>query len=64
MIPKRLFEYFKQDFPWYVSMVVKFRANREEGGIDIFLNDGVKLNYQKDKNGFILKGGGFHGDSA
>ena len=63
MISKRLFEHFKKDFPWYIPNISKYKANKD-GGIDIYLVDGVVLNYQNDKNGFILKGGGYNKSSG
>ncbi len=62
MIPKRLYESFKTNFPWFVDHVKKYKGNKETGGIDIFMDDGSVLNYQMNRTGWLLKRGGFHDD--
>ena len=57
MLPKQLLEQFKKDFPWFADKVVKYKGNRKEGGVDIFLEDGTVLNYRKEKNDWLLKRG-------
>lgn len=61
MTPKRMYEHFQDQFPWFVSKVDKFRVNKREGGIDIFMNDGSVLNYQYGRDGWILKKGVHNG---
>lgn len=54
MAPKHMYEIFKQEFPWFVPNVVKFSQNRKDGGIDIYLDNQVILNFQANRNGWIL----------
>ena len=58
MTPKHTYEIFMKEFPWFVPNVVKYRANRKEGGIDIFLDNNTILNFQHSRTGWILKRGG------
>ncbi len=55
MTPKRLFETFKREFPWFETNIVKYQANRSEGGIDIWMDTNVILNFQINKTGWVLK---------
>ena len=56
MLPKILYERFKQEFPWFAESSVKYMGNRKDGGIDIYLKDGTVLNFQyTDRNSWILK---------
>lgn len=54
MTPKHMYEIFKQEFPWFVPNVEKFNQNRKDGGIDIHLDNQVVLNFQVNRNGWIL----------
>lgn len=57
MTPKHLYEIFKKEFPWFVPNVVKYKANRDEGGIDVYLDTNSILHFQVSKTGWILKRG-------
>ena len=46
MTAKKLFDIFKQVFPWMVEDVEEYSANRKDGGIDIRMETGVTLNFQ------------------
>ena len=56
MTPKRQYEIFKEQFNWFTNHVVSYKANRNEGGIDISLDTGEILNFkiEKDKS-WILR---------
>lgn len=54
MTPKTLCSEFEKKFPWFVSQVVKYKANREVGGIDIYLDNGEILNYQQTRKAWSL----------
>lgn len=61
MTPMALYSKFKKLFPWFEQHIVKYKGNRKEGGIDIFLDDGQVMNFQEDsskKNQWILKRSG------
>lgn len=60
MTPKSLFEHFKVQFPWFVPNVDKFKGNKSEGGIDIYMTDGTVLNYQYSRTGWLLQKGVHH----
>lgn len=56
MTAKRLYENFCRLFGWFVPHVTKFKENRTDGGIDIFLDTGEVMNFQADKSyGWILR---------
>lgn len=56
MLPKTLYDKFKRQFPWFAETAEKYTANREDGGIDIYLKDGTILNFQfTDRNEWVLK---------
>lgn len=57
MTTKHMYEIFAKEFPWFVPNVVKYQANRKEGGIDIFLDSHSTLNFQLSRTGWILKRG-------
>ena len=58
MSPKRLYDRFKESFPWFVPNVVRYKENRADGGIDVYLDTGEVLNYQLGKKGsWTLKRG-------
>lgn len=61
MTPIALYAIFKEHFPWFEPHVKKYRGNRKEGGIDIFLDDGQIMNFQADserKGQWVLKRSG------
>ena len=61
MTPIALYAKFKEHFPWFEPHVTKYRGNRKEGGIDIFLDDGQIMNFNVDperKGQWILKRSG------
>ena len=58
---KSLYQKFKEYFPWFEPHVKKYKGNRKEGGIDIFLDDGQIMNFQEDterKGQWVLKRSG------
>lgn len=57
MSPKRIYNAFCKDFPWFAADAVKFTENRKERGIDITLKSGVVLTYIPSKTGWILRKG-------
>ena len=54
-----MYELFKQNFPWLVPHVLKYKGNRKSGGITLYLDSDEVLIFQQDpdnKKGWILKG--------
>lgn len=49
MSPKTLFDKFNELFNWLSEHAKKYKANRKDGGIDIYLDSGEILNFQVDK---------------
>jgi len=56
MTPKRLYNRFSDEFPWFVPDVIKF-TSKKDGSIDVFLKTGAILNYSCTKSGWVLKKG-------
>ena len=54
MTAKTLYSEFEKKFPWFVPQVVKYKTNREVGGIDIYLDNGEILNYQQTRKTWSL----------
>lgn len=53
---KRTYTTFCELFPYFVPNVEKYKENRKTGGIDIFLDNGVKLNFKTSgRNNWELK---------
>lgn len=58
MSPKRLYDHFCDIFTWYKGHITKYKENKSNGGIDIFLDNGDILTFQMDKKGgWVLKRG-------
>lgn len=53
---KRTYKTFCELFPYFVPNVDRYKENRKTGGIDIFLENGVKLNFKiNGRTGWELK---------
>lgn len=59
MNPISLYSKFKEIFPERVDHVIRYKGLRNNGGIDIYCDDGSILNFNIDKTGrwTLTKGG-------